>query len=185
MLKCTNCQNLFTPQRTNNKNPQKYCSKICSGFSKRSRVPYPCPVCNTETTNPKFCSSSCSATHNNSILPKRNKVYKICKTCGKEHRRSKYCSDECNPRKLHMTEEEKYRYIRAKKNEAWARYIAKKKNQTPDDANIPAIQKFYLNCPPGYEVDHVLPISKGGLHTLQNLQYLTISENRKKSSKII
>lgn len=70
-------------------------------------------------------------------------------------------------------------------NEAWARYMAKKKNQTPENADISSIQQFYINCPQGYEVDHIIPISKGGLHTLDNLQYLTISENRKKSNKIL
>ncbi len=47
------------------------------------------------------------------------------------------------------------------------------------------IGEFYINCPPGYEVDHIIPISKGGIHTLENLQYLTISENRRKSNKIL
>ena len=185
MLICTHCQLSFTPVRTNNKNPQKFCSKTCSGLSKRNRVLHPCIVCNTETSNPKFCSRSCSATHNNSASPKRNKIFKICHTCGSEHNRTKYCSDECNPHKLCMTLEEKYYYTRAKKNEAWARYMSKKKNQTPEDADISAMQQFYLNCPIGYEVDHIIPISKGGLHTLSNLQYLTISENRKKSNKVL
>ena len=84
-----------------------------------------------------------------------------------------------------MSEEEKIRYIRSRKNESWALYMAKKKNQTPADADIAAIQEFYLNCQPGQEVAHIIPISKGGLHTLSNLQYLTISENRKKSNKIL
>ena len=52
--------------------------------------------------------------------------------------------------------------------------MAKKRNQTPDDADIPAMQQFYKNSPLGYEVDHKIPISKGGLHSLENLQYLTI-----------
>lgn len=84
-----------------------------------------------------------------------------------------------------MTAEEKHRYVRARANEAWQRYMAKKKNQTPMDADISAIREFYLNCPAGYEVDHIYPLSKGGLHTLENLQYLTIHENRKKSNKIL
>lgn len=47
-----------------------------------------------------------------------------------------------------------------------------------------AIGLFYKNCPEGYEVDHIIPISKGGKHMLQNLQYLTIYENRSKGNKI-
>jgi len=141
--------------------------------------------CGSDTRNPKFCNSSCAASYNNTIKPKRIKKYKICPTCGAEHTKRKFCSDTCNPNRLNMTMEEKYRYARARQNEAWQRYMAKKKNQTPIDANIPAIKEFYLNCPIGYEVDHIHPLSKGGLHTLENLQYLTIHENRKKSNKIL
>jgi 5-methylcytosine-specific restriction endonuclease McrA len=46
------------------------------------------------------------------------------------------------------------------------------------------IGKFYKNCPQGYEVDHIIPVSKGGRHMLSNLQYLTREENRRKSDKI-
>jgi len=46
------------------------------------------------------------------------------------------------------------------------------------------IGRFYKNCPQGYEVDHIIPIAKGGKHCLSNLQYLTKEENRRKSAKI-
>ena len=35
-----------------------------------------------------------------------------------------------------------------------------------------------------HEVDHIIPLSKGGLHHPSNLQVLTAEENRKKSNKI-
>lgn len=47
------------------------------------------------------------------------------------------------------------------------------------------IQDFYLERPDGYEVDHIIPLSKGGKHEMSNLQWLKISENRKKSASII
>lgn len=53
--------------------------------------------------------------------------------------------------------------------------------------NLSEVQKFYLNCPPGYEVDHIIPKHSGfvcGFDTLLNLQYLPREENRKKSNKI-
>ena len=65
------------------------------------------------------------------------------------------------------------------------RYYSRKKYQTPADENIFALQDFYYNCPDGYEVDHIIPISKGGLHSLSNLQYLTKKENRVKSNKLM
>ena len=141
------------------------------------------------TTN-KFCSKSCSASHNNKGVRRHFNPdnYRPCKTCNKITHMSKrqvYCSDECNTKKLKLTLEEKQLRHKSMHNEAWHRYMAKKKNQTPDNVDIKELQHFYLNCPKGYEVDHIIPISKGGLHCIENLQYLTISENRKKSNKIL
>jgi hypothetical protein len=49
-----------------------------------------------------------------------------------------------------------------------------------------AIREFYSNCPVGYEVDHIVPISASkasGLHTLANLQYVLAEVNRRKYNK--
>ena len=78
-----------------------------------------------------------------------------------------------------------YQQKRATVNEANARYRARLKNQIVEGEDLTLIKEFYKNCPPGYEVDHIIPLSKGGLHTISNLQYLTVSENRKKSNKIL
>lgn len=56
---------------------------------------------------------------------------------------------------------------------------------TEDIQELEAIREFYKNTPEGLTVDHIVPISKGGAHTLDNLQYLTKSDNCKKSDKII
>jgi HNH endonuclease len=125
-----------------------------------------CVQCGEITTNPKFCSSSCSATYNNTLQPKRKAKPK-----------------PINKKPI-LTEEEKYKLRRAKSNEANARYRSRCKYQTPSDENIKALREFYINCPVGYEVDHIVPISKGGAHSLSNLQYLTKKENRQKSNKL-
>lgn len=41
-----------------------------------------CINCSLETDNPKFCSMSCAAKHNNKIHPKRPKSKNVCKGCG-------------------------------------------------------------------------------------------------------
>ena len=56
-----------------------------------------CKHCSKETTNPKFCSSSCAATYNNTG---RMKVIKNCLGCGEvitenRSRHRKYCSNKC------------------------------------------------------------------------------------------
>jgi 5-methylcytosine-specific restriction endonuclease McrA len=185
MQPCAQCQTPFKPNRINKSNPPKFCSRNCyniDAISKKSF--YNCIHCDKLTTNPKFCGRSCSASYNNIKKPKRIKKYQICPTCGIITDRRKYCSDKCNPKRLKLTDEEKLFYTRAKKNEAWARYMSRRKYQTPADEDIKSLQEFYLKCPKGYEVDHIIPISKGGMHSLSNLQYLTRSENRKKSNKI-
>ena len=66
-----------------------------------------------------------------------------------------------------------------------AKYRAVKRNQTPPGADTKLMQKIYRNCPEGHEVDHIIPLSKGGLHHQNNLQYLTIHDNRSKGAKIL
>ena len=60
------------------------------------------------------------------------------------------------------------------------------------NATIPGfdekIKSIYMNCPKGYEVDHIIPLNSKnvcGLHTPWNLQYLTSEENRKKYNKLV
>ena|ERR1700744_5938552 len=67
-----------------------------------------------------------------------------------------------------------------------AKRRAAKLRATPKWADLSAIQLFYINCPKGYEVDHVIPLQGKrvcGLHVLDNLQYLTKSANCSKGNK--
>jgi|SRR5580698_2910626 hypothetical protein len=50
------------------------------------------------------------------------------------------------------------------------------------------IKEFYMNCPIGYEVDHIIPLQGkivSGLHVLWNLQYLSQHDNRTKLNKFV
>lgn len=57
---------------------------------------------------------------------------------------------------------------------------------TPTWANRNSIKQFYVECPEGCHVDHIIPI-KGelvcGLHVENNLQYLLASDNIRKSNQ--
>ena len=114
-----------------------------------------------------------------------------CKICGTEalHSHSKtnqYCSHKCAQEARKVVKDEAwYKRKRAVANEAWARYHARKLNQTPADADRKLIQEIYKNCPEGHEVDHIVPISKGGLHHQDNLQYLTPTDNKRKGNRLI
>ena len=61
------------------------------------------------------------------------------------------------------------------------------KRATPLWAEKQAIKAFYKACPPGMEVDHIIPLrgrNVSGLHVLSNLQYLTPSENSRKGNRL-
>lgn len=61
------------------------------------------------------------------------------------------------------------------------------KQRTPEWADLDKIAQIYADCPPGYQVDHEIPL-KGdcvcGLHVHENLQYLLAAENRAKGNKV-
>lgn len=67
-----------------------------------------------------------------------------------------------------------------------AKYRAAKLQRTPSWADLEKIKEFYLNCPEGYHVDHIIPLQGkniSGLHVENNLQYLTAEENLRKGNK--
>ena len=79
-----------------------------------------------------------------------------------------------NNRKLRNSYEAKRRAIKIKATPKWA--------------DLEVIKEFYKNCPKGYHVDHIIPLrgkNVCGLHVIDNLQYLTASENCRKSNKVI
>lgn len=65
---------------------------------------------------------------------------------------------------------------------------ARKMRATPPWADLTKIREIYKNCPPGYEVDHIVPLAAKnacGLHVEFNLQYLTTKENQEKKNKFV
>jgi hypothetical protein len=88
---------------------------------------------------------------------------------------------QANGRKWRQLNPEKTRAHRAK-------YRASKLQATPSWANLDKIEQIYLNCPKGHEVDHIIPLQSNdvcGLHVECNLQYLPVSDNRRKGNQLI
>jgi len=70
--------------------------------------------------------------------------------------------------------------IRAKE----ARHRALKLQQTPSWFCKDTVDEIYdVAVEFGYEVDHIVPLSKGGLHSHENLQLMTRSENASKGAR--
>ena len=189
---CQQCQTLFMPR---NDSPGIFCSKSCNAkyhnahrIRKEKLPDRNCLQCNSLIFKPnKFCNQSCAATYNNARRETTSLKHN-CQHCGisgvSSH--AKYCSNKCSvDHNRKYTKDESAIIKKNRCRETSANYRAKVRNQTPITADRKAIRQFYADCPVGFEIDHIIPISKGGLHDLSNLQYLTITENRRKSNKII
>ena len=73
-------------------------------------------------------------------------------------------------------------------NSLTAKQRAIKLQRLPIWADLKAIEEIYINCPPGYVVDHIVALNGknvSGLHVANNLQYLTPRWNRLKGNKYI
>jgi len=127
---------------------------------------------------------------------KKTYLAKPCKSCGTSEKYvSSYscvkCNIEKNSHKLFNSDlMEKYR-SKSILNAKTYRYRSRKRNQMPDDEDKEKILEFYkeaerLTEETGilYSVDHIIPLSKGGLHHHDNLQVITLSENSRKGNKL-
>ena len=113
---------------------------------------------------------------------KSTERHSICKICRVELNASNYKKD--STKEAHKRSYEKnYSNILARNTI----YKGERGKRVPKWADLDDISKIYRECPKDMHVDHELPL-KGelvsGLHVVDNLQYLTVEENLKKSNKI-
>lgn len=131
-------------------------------------------------------------------------THKVCKTCNIDKPVEEYIpkrggrfGSECRPCETNTMEtlaaqrevarlqmEEATKERRLKEHRAHTnKYRAGK--ACPAWSDMGAIKAFYVKCPDGYQVDHIIPLNSdtvSGLHVLSNLQYLTPDENRLKGN---
>lgn len=82
--------------------------------------------------------------------------------------------------RYHQTE--KYKLSRRRKRQERTRVLDQ---AILDNHELSLLQQFYGEMPKGYDMDHIIPISKGGKHCLANLQWLTKKDNLRKSDRLV
>jgi hypothetical protein len=117
----------------------------------------------------------------------RSVANKSCVECAARMSRERYQSLDEHKRQAELQRMQSYR------QNNWPKFLAyrkeehaRKRTQTPKWADRKAIQKFYRACPPGFHVDHVVPLHGRyvcGLHVLNNLQYLPALDNLSKGNR--
>lgn len=176
LMKCVVCDNEAARRG-------KFCSHRCQGIFQKKPCP-PCINCGkpSYSTTSKFCSRRCSAIVHNAARV----VFRSCLKCGAQHKNKFYCSYACSAmyRASLLSPEESREKKRLSNLLGVRRYQARRLGQCPADADHEKIATIYRDCPEGHEVDHIIPVSKGGLHHQDNLQYLPKLENRRKFNKL-
>lgn len=142
----------------------------------------PCKRCGCEervTSN-----RTCPQCHNEYMALRREKMGTVGRQIYTEHRKKWKAK---NPGKDTATAAARRSRLREWIREYGRKYSANRAKRmdaaTPEWADRNAIAEFYAGCPPGFQVDHIVPLrgkTVSGLHILNNLQYLSAVENRKK-----
>ena len=152
-----------------------------------------CLYCSKPTSNQKFCSHSCSASYNNRGIRRNGEapVSISCPQCNqiftKEYSNpKKFCSQRCQVEyyiRKYNTPEEKKQAIQRNNRKGSSRYRIKWSG-IKVTGNKRVIDQIYDNCPEEYEVDHIVPLTRGGEHNENNLQYLLKEDNRRKNNRL-
>lgn len=127
-----------------------------------------CSECNEYFLRSTFSSS----------ISEHDGLDRYCTKCKSIHNYNNYV----NNKEYHQN------YWKIHGREKSARRRAALLNATPPWADLDKIKEIYRNCPEGYHVDHIYPLkatNSCGLHVENNLQYLTIEDNLRKSNKIM
>lgn len=165
--------------------------KSCEGARIKERIRARSQHRDTSGTSHKLCSACRTEKPISEFFRDRSKKLGVCSSCKECSLRRAEIWKLNNPdraKEIQKSSWERRREGLLIYHKLWtnlSRRTQRAKNM-PGWADDFAIAEFYRNCPPGYQVDHIIPFNGRhvtGLHVLENLQYLTKDENAKKGNR--
>lgn len=124
------------------------------------------------------------------LLSRNNLVY--CSRCELVHNKSNFAKNSARSSGISSWCRDCTSFDRKVNPTYWSEYMsarrASSKLAIPKWADREEIRNFYSKCPNGYHVDHKVPLNGKevcGLHTINNLQYLSEKDNISKSNKLL
>lgn len=196
---CEYCGSDYTTARKE----QKYCLRDCYAKSQRTLIGTirKCIICGTEyepiRKKQQCCSQECQkVATNEAIIKGLENEARVCGSCGVEfiptRINQEYCKKTCREKSFYQKNQDYFlnrRYIRR----------ANPVNRVGQEVSIDELyEKAKGLCgicgkvidksikhphPLSLSLDHILPISRGGLHTIDNVQVAHMSCNSKKGNR--
>ena len=196
---CIRCGTTFYPSNYGSQ-IQKYCSDSCrmKSFYKNHKVTVynKCQYCGGKFAVGKrrvFCSEEC-VKNQEELEKKKRWRFKRCKYCNRWHygHKNVYCSEKCRLKGKRLYDELR----KSKRLES-----ARKNGQFDADIDIyklierdgglcylcgdDVLFSYHYNDPKYPTIEHVLPISKGGSHSWDNVKVACRECNTRKSTTLI
>ena len=183
--KCKCCGEFFTP----NTYDHRYCSRVCGYIGRELPLSQPvkvtrtCETCGKPLGSPHklYCSTKC---YPNRYVPTIS-TERVCFKCGKvfrPQRQAQYCSRKCYQSVTRRAREARLRdqfVEHVSPNE-----IYKRDNNNCQICGEPVDLDKKVPHPRAPVLDHIHPISKGGLHERKNIQLAHHQCNMHKSNKL-
>jgi hypothetical protein len=208
-FKCKNCGKTYVNKRQRGEG-EEFCSRQCSDDYRRKerdrkvlerikpkkRI---CSICGNEyikVLSSLFCSDECRKEHYRRLEQRRVDSKSIimtstCKECGKEfsyksYKRiieKAYCSDKCMHKALRRNSRHKRRRLikQSIKETISMDYLIKKYHGRCQICDCKVHRSNGKDWSPNIAtIDHIVPVSKGGTHTYDNVQLLCAICNSRK-----